>query len=247
MVIKMNSTQINSYKEEAKAEMIRCNGRQIRCPCRSCKFERLIDPDSGQLEEHLLRRGFMEGFDQAPAANVVPEDEGGQDDRDEGDVDGHGGHDGGGEDANTPQSSLMSGSLMSALMDPHVQELLAKHASTREKAKLAQMEIDGKTPLYPGCRPQDTRLQVTLDALEMKSGNKWTDTSFNENMQFFHERLPKGNTLPTTIEEAKKVVCPLDLPHVKYHACINDCTIYRGKYEDITTYRSEERRVGKEC
>ena len=153
----------------------------------------------------------MEGFDQAPAANVVPEDEGGQDDRDEGDVDGHGG----GEDANTPQSSLMSGSLMSALMDPHVQELLAKHASTREKAKLAQMEIDGKTPLYPGCRPQDTRLQVTLDALEMKSVNKWTDVTFNKNMQFFHDRLPEGNTLPTSIEEAKKVVCPLDLPHVK--------------------------------
>jgi len=195
---------------------------------------RWIDPDSGQLEEHLLRRGFMQGFNQAPTANVAPEDEGGQDDRDEGDADGHGhdeGVDGGGEDANTPQSSLMS-----ALMESHVQELLLKQARTvREKAKLAQMEIDRKTPLYPGCRPQDTRLQVTLDALEMKSGNKWTDASFNKNMQFFHERLPEGNTLPTSIEEAKKVVCPLDLPHVKYHACINDCAIYRGEYEDRTT------------
>ena len=72
---------------------------------------------------------------------------------------------------------------MSALMESHVQELLLKEARTvREKAKLAQMEIDGKLPLYPGCRPQDTRLQVTLDALEMKSGNKWTDVSFNKNM-----------------------------------------------------------------
>ena len=40
--------------------------------------------------------------------------------------------------------------------------------------------------------------------------------------------------MPTTIEEAKKVVCPLDLPHVKYHACINDCAIYQGEYEDRT-------------
>ena len=187
MVIKMSSNRINNYKEEAKAEMIRCNGRQIRCPCRSCKLVRWIDPDSGQLEEHLLRRGFMEGFNEAPTANVAPEDEGGQDDRDEGDADGHGhdeGVDGGGEDANTPQSSLMS-----ALMESHVQELLLKEASTvREKAKLAQMEIDGRTPLYSGCRPQDTRLQVTLDALEMKSGNKWNDASFNQNMQFFQDR-----------------------------------------------------------
>ena len=78
-------------------------------------------------------------------------------------------------------------------------------------------------------------MQVTLDALEMKSENKWTDASFNKNMQFFHERLPEGNTLPTSIEEAKKVVCPLDLPHDRYHACINDCIIYRNEYENSTT------------
>ena len=82
MVMKMSSSRINNYKEEAKAEMIRCNRRHIRCPCRSCKFVRWIDPDSGHLEEHLLRRGFMEGFNEAPTTNVAPEDEGGQDDRD---------------------------------------------------------------------------------------------------------------------------------------------------------------------
>src|SRR4051812_45316831 len=97
------------------------------------------------------------------------------------------------------------------------------------------MEIDGKTPLYPGCRPQDTRLQVTLDTLEMKAKNRWTDVSFTKNMKFMHDRLPEGNTLPTSIEDAKKVVCPLDLPHIKYHACINDCAIYRGEYKNRTT------------
>ena len=56
---------------------------------------------------------------------------------------------------------------MSALQDSHVQELLLKEtsnarAAAREKAKLAQMEIDGMTPLYPGCRPEDTHLNVTL-------------------------------------------------------------------------------------
>jgi hypothetical protein len=42
------------------------------------------------------------------------------------------------------------------LQDPHVQELLLKEtsnakAAAREKAKLEQMEIDGKTLLFPGC------------------------------------------------------------------------------------------------
>ena len=101
----------------------------------------------------------------------------------------------------------------SALWDPHVQELLLKEtsnakAAAREKAKLAQVEIDGMTPLYPGCRPKDTRLNVTLKGLEMKVEHKWTDVSFNANMEFWHDHLPQGNTLPRSIDEAKKIVCP---------------------------------------
>ena len=59
-------------------------------------------------------------------------------------------------------------------------------------------------------------MNVTLGALEMKAKHKWTDESFDDNMAFWHDRLPEGNTCPTSIDEAKKVVCPLDLPHVKY-------------------------------
>jgi hypothetical protein len=130
--------------------------------------------------------------------------------------------------------------LTSALRDPHVQELLLKEmsndkAAAREKAKLAQMEKDRVNPLYPWCRPEDTRLNVTLKALEMKAEHKWTDASFNANMEFWHDRLPKGNKLPRSIEEAKKTVCPLDLPHVKYHACINDCALYRDEDAGRTT------------
>jgi len=40
---------------------------------------------------------------------------------------------------------------------------------------------------------------------------------------------------PTSIVEAKKIVCPLDLPHIRYHACINDCTIYRNEHVEETS------------
>jgi hypothetical protein len=110
-----------------------------------------------------------------------------------------------------------------ALRDSHVQDLLFQEtsndgAAARERAKLAQMEKDMMTPIFPGCRPQDTRLHVTLDYLLMKMHNKWTDSSFSKNLKFWHDSLPEGNILPSSIEEAKKVVCPLDLPHKKYHA-----------------------------
>ena len=94
MVVTMSSGRITRYKEEAKADMIRCNGRQIRCPCRSCKLVRWIDPYSGQLEDHLLRRGFMLGFNEGGREDEESlghgyhdeGDVGGQDHHDEGDA-----------------------------------------------------------------------------------------------------------------------------------------------------------------
>ena len=131
-----------------------------------------MDPDSGQLEEHLLRRGF---FEQAPPANGAREDDGrredgedhhddgyagGEDHHDDGYAGGEDHHDeedaggeddeaedgGGGESANTQTP------ITSALQDIHVQELLHKEtsnarAAAREKAKLEQMKKDGMTPL----------------------------------------------------------------------------------------------------
>ena len=77
MVITMSGGRVGRYKEEAKADMILNNRTQIRCPCRKCKLQTWIDPDSGQLEHHLLRRGFMRDFNGAPTGNGAHEDEGG--------------------------------------------------------------------------------------------------------------------------------------------------------------------------
>jgi hypothetical protein len=173
------------YKERAMAIMIQNNMSEIRYPCHRCNLRALIKPDSGTLEKHLLMSGFMKGYidkdvnNGPPSAgngDVAGRREGKESPRhDEGDA-GHGHDDdtgsyGGGQDADTEAP------LTSALRDPHVQELLLKEtsnvkAAAREKDKLEQMEKDGKNPLYPGCRPGDTCLNVTLKALEMKVQHK---------------------------------------------------------------------------
>ena len=104
---------------------------------------------------------------------------------------GHGGgeesvNDGGGEDfghgeeesghgreeaAVTPQSLTL---LSSVMEDPHVRDLLRKsttseRAASREEAKLAQLEVDSRTPLYDGCDPEVTRLSFTLELLKTKA------------------------------------------------------------------------------
>jgi hypothetical protein len=124
--------------------------------------------------------------------------------------------------------------LTSVVRDPHLQEQLLKkpadaRAAVREKSKLAQLEIDSTTPLYPGCKSEDTPLKVALNVLQLKARYKWRDASADACLQYWHDHLLDEITCPSTLDEAKKVVCPLDLPHERYHACINDCYIYRRK------------------
>jgi hypothetical protein len=186
MVRHMSEGQVARYKERAVANMKMNKRTHIRCPCQTCKLGSLLDPDSADLEIHLLTRGFMPGYDSEDDEDVnngVSEDEGVHDDHHKGDGygghdddhhegdgggghdddhhegDGGGGHDDDGEDAASIGTQTR---LTSALQDPYVQELLLKEpsnakAAAREKAKLEQMEIDGKTSLFPGCRPEDTR------------------------------------------------------------------------------------------
>jgi hypothetical protein len=265
MVRMMSEGVVARFLKAATAEMIRNNQKEIRCPCRRCKLTSLMDPKADMVRDHLLMRGFMDGYrwegDEDDYEFVhgisTTNKEGGdqdvedlghdQDVEDPGDDHDHnvgdpgpddeedqdGGHHDDHEDEDDGPSS------MDWVQDPYLQELLLKQtsnarAAAREKAKMDQLEVDAVTPLYEGCRPEDTRLKVTLMALEMKVKHKMTDTSFNDNMSFWHERLPKGNTCPTSIEEAKKIVCPLDLPHVKYHVCLNDCIIYRNEHAACT-------------
>ncbi|CAL8134518.1 unnamed protein product [Prunus armeniaca] len=46
--------------------------------------------------------------------------------------------------------------------------------------------------------------------------------------------LPKGNTLHSSMYEAKKTFSALGMSYEKIHACLNDCILYRKDYEDST-------------
>ena len=70
----------------------------------------------------------------------------------------------------------------------------------------------------------------------MKARYKWSDVSVDASLQYWQIKLPKENTCPKSCDEAKKIVCPLDLPHTRYHACINDYIIYRNEHVDKTKF-----------
>ena len=59
--------------------------------------------------------------------------------------------------------------------------------------------------------------------------------SLDEHLKYLKDVLPAGNLCPTSVDEAKKVMFPLDPPYIRYHACINDCIIYRKEHAEKTS------------
>ena len=59
------------------------------------------------------------------------------------------------------------------------------------------LKDDSLIELYPGCS-SFSRLSVVLRLFNMKARNGWTDRSFTELLEFLHQILPEGNTLPTS-------------------------------------------------
>ena len=54
----------NRYLRYAMEDMLQNNCKKIRCPCQKCKKLSLLNPFMGELLEHLLMRGFMDGHTQ---------------------------------------------------------------------------------------------------------------------------------------------------------------------------------------
>jgi len=105
--------------------------------------------------------------------------------------------------------------------------------SENERLKLESMLKDHKKLLYPTCEDGHKKLGTTLELLQWKAESGTTDKSFENLLKIFKKLLPRDNELPSSTYEAKKVVCPLGLEVQKIHACINDCILYRGEYENL--------------
>ena len=62
MVRMMSEGVVARFLKAATAEMIRNNQKEIRCSCRRCKLTSLMDPKADMVRDHLLMRGFMDGY-----------------------------------------------------------------------------------------------------------------------------------------------------------------------------------------
>ena len=52
-------------------------------------------------------------------------------------------------------------------------------------------------------------------------------------LELLREILLKGNTLPTSHYEAKKILCLMGVDYRKIHVCPNNCILYRKEFEGL--------------
>jgi hypothetical protein len=88
---------------------------------------------------------------------------------------------------------------------------------------------DVEQKLYSNCEGF-SKLSFIVELYQLKCLNGWSDTSLDSLLKLLKNVLPKGNIVPESIYEARKVIRGLGLNYVKIDTCINDCILYRNEY-----------------
>ena len=94
------------------------------------------------------------------------------------------------------------------------------------------MMMDAETPLYEGCT-SFSKLSFLVTLFHLKASGGWTNTSFTKLLETLKEAFPKGNKVPLSMYEAKKTLGTLGMKYEKFHACPNDCVLYRHEHENL--------------
>ena len=210
-------------------------GGFVICPCVICKNQKGYS-SSRDVHMHLLRHGFMPSYNcwtkHGERGVIMEEDEEGDDFIDEsylahfGDTfmeDAEGEGEGEEEARDDPVDDL----------GRTIADARRRCETEKERENLDRMLEDHRKALYPGCDDGLKKLGCTLDLLKWKAEAGVADSAFENLLKMLKNMFPKNNELPASTYEAKKVVCPLGLEVLKIHACINDCILYRGEYENL--------------
>ena len=89
-------------------------------------------------------------------------------------------------------------------------------------------------PLYPGARV--TIIQALVDYFSWFTNNRGvTKQALSSILHLQHKSiLPEGNLLPDSYEAALNMIKPFLVEPVGYHACPDDCILFRKEYAELS-------------
>ena len=95
-----------------------------------------------------------------------------------------------------------------------------------DSGEFSRFVADAEQPLYEGS--DNSKLESMLKLHNWKSRFGISDSAFTDLLSSVGSLLPKDHVLPENAYEAKKTLTDLGLEYIKFHACPNDCILYRG-------------------
>ncbi|XP_060960875.1 uncharacterized protein LOC115723900 [Cannabis sativa] len=202
--------------------------RKIVCPCVKCC---LIGPVTRSIAfDHLICNGFMEGYTKrilhGETSSHAPQNiESTVSDTPTIDMQGVI-HDVFGQNSRDDECEIEN--------DDNLQ---GEEDEPNTKAKeFYDLIKDVETELYLGCT-SFTKLSFVIELFHIKCMCGWSDNSFGKVLELFKRALPKGETLPDSFYETKKLINALGLNYEKIDACKNDCMLYRKEHVNDTEYQ----------
>ena len=81
-----------------------------------------------------------------------------------------------------------------------------------------------KEPLHVGANV--SKLRAMLSILNLQKTFGWSNASVSTLFELMHKILPKGNSMPQSQDEARKMLVTIGLDYKIIHACPNDCVLY---------------------
>ncbi|XP_022683065.1 uncharacterized protein LOC111257556 [Setaria italica] len=108
-----------------------------------------------------------------------------------------------------------------------VRELFTSEAGRRKKSMFAILLEEMKQELYPGAAY--SRFSFVVKLLHLKSFYRISNVAFTAFVKLLADAFPHCS-IPTSYEEAKKLIRALGLGYNTIHVCPNNCVLFRKNY-----------------
>ena len=116
------------------------------------------------------------------------------------------------------------------LVEDRVREESIDMQQDEEVRSFDKLLDDAKREVYPGCTNY-TLLKFVIEMLNVKVMTNLSNKGLDMILDLLIKFLPKGNLVPRSIYEVKKILRDLGLSYEHIHAYKNDCELFGRKMQ----------------
>ncbi|XP_075659141.1 uncharacterized protein LOC142629026 [Castanea sativa] len=199
---------VNAFLNFARA-VVDCSGN-IPCPCIHCV--NCYRQSLQTVRIHLLHRGIMQSYINwynHGEPRVLNE--------------------------NIHDNEISDGDHMDdidALVGDRIRGEPRNATEDEEVRNFDKLEEDAKRELYPGCTDYSI-LKFFIEMLNVKVMTNLSNEGLDMMLELLTKVLPKGNLVPRSTYEAKKILRDLGMSYEHIDACKNDCALFWKENENL--------------